>query len=345
MREIQIYCLHPYCYDVNSTLEYMQLSFLLNKYKFIWNEDNPTFLIATEHIYSSPKYRKIFNKLYRKAEITIFFSREAVSPDFNLFDYACSFDYGLTNEDRFIRLPGPIELNPDFVKVTRNDIGTTAQAKSELEKKKGFCNFLYSNPMAHPNRDKLFYLISKYKQVDSLGRHLNNVGNKALGYIGHELDSISLKSNYKFSISAENAAFAGYTSEKIVTSLIAHTVPIYFGDPCITDNFNPKCFINCADYKRLEDVVAAVREIDNDDEKWCEMVSAPWQTEEQLRKAEQRQADFRRRFIALFESEVDTIKRRPQGTFVDGYVNQFVKHSVLRTNLLMRIKNRIKCWL
>ena len=94
MREIQIYCLHPYCYDVNSTLEYMQLSFLLNKYKFIWNEDNPTFLIATEHIYSSPKYRKIFNKLYRKAEITIFFSREAVSPDFNLFDYACSFDYG-----------------------------------------------------------------------------------------------------------------------------------------------------------------------------------------------------------------------------------------------------------
>lgn len=47
-------------------------------------------------------------------------------------------------------------------------------------------------------RDKLFYNLSEYKRVDSLGKHLNNVNTKGTGYLGHHKDCVTLKEPYKF---------------------------------------------------------------------------------------------------------------------------------------------------
>jgi hypothetical protein len=212
MKEIKLYVLHPYCKDVDSTLSYLQLESLKNRYNFIWDPICPDYLITTEHIYSTPKYRKAYKRVRRKEQITVFFTREAVSPDFNLCDYAIGFDAKLNNEDRFCQLPTAFDLFPAFMQVKDNDLDSTESAIALSQKKSGFCNFLYSNHMAHPNRDKLFYLLSEYKRVDSLGRHLNNVPQKGTGYIGHENSCVGLKSEYKFSIASENASFPGYTS-------------------------------------------------------------------------------------------------------------------------------------
>ena len=52
--------------------------------------------------------------------------------------------------------------------------------------------------------------------------------------------SVEQKSYYKFTIAAENAAFPGYTSEKLMTSFQAHSIPIYWGNRDVVDEFNPR---------------------------------------------------------------------------------------------------------
>ena len=96
-----------------------------------------------------------------------------------------------------------------------------------------------------------------------------------------------IKSKYKFSIASENARYKGYTSEKLLTSFEAHTVPIYWGNPYVTEEFNPEAFVNCMDYESFDEVVKRVKEIDEDDDLWAYMVSRQWQTDEQKKSSEQ----------------------------------------------------------
>lgn len=342
MKQIRIFALHRRCTDVDSFVNYIQLPDLKDKFEFVWDEDNPDYLFVTEHIYLYKKIRKDFNRLFYRAKITIFFTREAVSPDFNLFDYAFGFDYNLENGDRFTRIPGPIDLWPKFCKERTNSIGTIEQAREELLNKKGFCCFLYSNYLAHPNRDKLFWLISKYKRVDSLGRHLNNVELKGTGYKGHEFDGVTLKSAYKFSIASENSSFDGYTCEKIITSLEAHTVPVYFGDPHVSTYINPDCFIDCSKYINLDEVVDTVKKVDSDDSLWCKMISAPWQTKEQEREAEKRKALYHDRFHHIFEGDINDNQRKAIGAFATMYESHITRNTVRKKSIISRLLLRLK---
>lgn len=246
MNNIKLYGLHSRLKDSKSLVEYFRFEKLTDEFNFIWSPDDFDYLFATEQTYQNPKLFRQFKELYPKAKIRILWAGEAMSPDFNLFDYAVGFDDGLSYGDRFAQLPPPWEYpGKKFINSRVNEITTMEQAKKELSQKTGFCNFLYSNSNAHPMRDRLFYEVSKYKHVDSLGKHLNNVGHKGTGFSGFQNTCIDIKRPYKFSIACENAVFAGYTSEKILTSLGAHTIPIYFGDPAITKHINPECFINC----------------------------------------------------------------------------------------------------
>lgn len=68
-----------------------------------------------------------------------------------------------------------------------------------------------------------------------------------------------MKKPYKFSIAFENAWYPGYTSEKIVTSMLAGTIPIYWGNPDISREFNSASFINCHDFPTLDDAAAYVK--------------------------------------------------------------------------------------
>ncbi len=53
------------------------------------------------------------------------------------------------------------------------------------------------------------------------------------------------------------------------------TVPIYWGNPDIASEFNPKAFINCHDFPSLEEALEEVKRIDNDDSLFLEMLKAP----------------------------------------------------------------------
>ena len=133
-------------------------------------------------------------------------------------------------------------------------------------KRDKFCAFVHSHSDGDPMRDDLFDALSAYKRVDSGGRHRNNIGE------GVE-DKIDFLSQYKFSIAAENQSQPGYTTEKIVDAFMAGGIPIYWGDPLITSEFNPTAFINCHDFTSLDEVVAYVKKVDGDDELYRRMLA------------------------------------------------------------------------
>lgn len=322
-KEISFYLLHTYARDTNSAIKYLQIENLCKDFSFRWDEYNPDYLIVSEQIYSNAQSFKKFLELYPKAKIHIFFTREAQTPDFNIFDYAVGFDAKLSFSDRYVQLPTAFDLYPSFTTTVVNDIRNKDDACNELKRKSKFCNFLYSNSKAHPMRDQLFYKISSYKVVDSLGRHLNNTKMSATGYKGHESECIGIKAPYKFSIASENAKFEGYTSEKIITSLCAHTIPIYFGDPLIEEIINPKCFINVNNYKSLDELLEHIKKIDTDPNLWASMISQPWQNDEQKKTSEFRRTQYIGFYKNIFKKNIEEARRKPEGCRPDIYMNFF----------------------
>lgn len=82
-------------------------------------------------------------------------------------------------------------------------------------------------------------------------------------------------SNYKFTIAFENNIFRGYTTEKLYQPFQVNSIPIYSGNPDVLEDYNPKAFINVADYKNFDEVIEKVIELDNNDELYMQMLREP----------------------------------------------------------------------
>ena len=89
------------------------------------------------------------------------------------------------------------------------------------------------------------------------GGYLNNVGRKVK-------DKIAFLSSYKFSIAMENSNGDGYISEKIIDSLMAGTIPIYYGSYLIDEYINPKVYIMIKGEKDIQEKIEYIKKIDND---------------------------------------------------------------------------------
>lgn len=284
-------------------------------------DKNYDYFFCMEGIYNSKD--NFLELISQKPEvIRIFYCGEAVYCDLNLFDYAVCFDE--FNKDRILKFPHKLFYSWLDDETSIDKIKSNIDAKDILKEKTKFCNFIYSNALAHPMRDKLFYALSKYKKVDALGTHLKNVEIKNTRYDSNwEKMSVELKKPYKFSIAAENAQFKGYTSEKIITSMLANTIPIYFGDPDVAKLFNSKSFINVSDYACLEDVVKRVKEIDTNDDLYLEMISQPWRSKEQAENCEKEYQEHLQKFYHIFEQDFEKAHRRPQGCWPDFIYSAF----------------------
>lgn len=193
--------------------------------------------------------------------IRIFYTGENICPDFNLCDYAIGFDY-LEFGDRYLRYPTYLAA------IYREDIKKMmirAKNGTDLSKKKGFCSFVYSNGAATKERVALLEVCNSYKTVASGGGYLNNVG-------GPVKDKLAFQEKYKFCIACENASHPGYTTEKIMQAFASNAIPIYWGDPKISEVFNSKAFINCHEYDSFEMALQKIIELDCDDAKYLEMM-------------------------------------------------------------------------
>ncbi len=239
------------------------LKLLYELFENVELSDNPDFVFCSVD-YEADRYN------YDCARI--FLTGENIVPDFNSVDYAIGFHY-LSFEDRYLRFPLYYFYTDDYEIALKKHMNFDAKS---IETRK-FCNFVYSNSSnVIEERDAIFELLSKYKKVDSGGRHLNNIGMSVK-------DKRAFQQDYKFSIAFENAASKGYVTEKLLQAFSAGTIPIYYGDPKIADEFNPKAFVNCADYASLDEAVEKIIEIDNNPELYIEMMREPIFTQTQMK--------------------------------------------------------------
>lgn len=213
--------------------------------------DTPDLLFYSVYTFEHLKYTNCTKILY---------TGENQRPDFMLCDFAFSFDYSSRN--RNYRLP-LYALWGDLTALINRQVN----AREVLSRKEKFCCFVVSNGGCEIRND-FFNNLSKYKQVDSGGKYLNNIG----APITNKSEFIR---KYKFVISFENESYPGYTTEKVYEPLLEHCVPIYWGNPLVEKDFNTNSFINCHDYPSFKEVINKIIEIDNDDEKYMQYINEP----------------------------------------------------------------------
>lgn len=261
--------------------------------------------------------------------IRIQYTSECYTPDFNDCDYAIGFDR-LDFGDRYCRIPlyDLFQYRENYRSLKDRRLFT----KEDVQKKEGFCNFVVSNCFAKDVREQIFDKLSEYKRVDSGGRFRNNIG-------GAVKDKIAFQKKYKFSIACENCSYDGYATEKIMEAFFAGTVPIYYGDPNIAKDFNPKAFVNVHDYNTLDDVLKRVIEIDNNDELYLSMLNEPIITPGALI------GDLPAFLYEIFDRPVEKARRRSGSQTAIAYEKARKRHRFFEDRIYRyykKIKNHIQ---
>ncbi len=337
---IKIYMLHSKERDAQGIRDLLKWDERADGYEFVIDPISPDYLIITELIFYSKPARERFFELLKSRPIVIYFPFEFICADMNYMDYAIVWDRHFKVTDRVCRIPTLYRyktLTTYFTEPRRFD-------ESALDRK--FCNFIYSNSGAHPYRDKLFYELNTYKRVDSLGGWLNNTGNEWTRKQKNWLDlSIEMKGNYKFTISANNHWFVGGIDEKLLTTYAAGSIPIFWGDPTVGEEFNPDSIIDCSKYKTFEELIDFIREIDNDDELYMSMLNAPIQLEWQKKKDDELISEYLDFIRNIFKVDKEDARRAGEGSARNAYMD-FVRYGqtqyAKKKPIIHRVKRAIK---
>jgi alpha(1,3/1,4) fucosyltransferase len=199
--------------------------------------------------------------------VRIFFgSEEGVYPDMTKCEFATSAYLDISSENHF-RIPhylgrlywGGFAPKDLTVKV----VGPWAAERQ-------FCNFIYSNNVFF--RNSFCLKLSKYKPVTSVGGCIPNAPQIALG-LQPKLDFIK---NFKFTIAFENCLIDGNASEKITEPMLMHSMPIYWGNKRINEDFNTKSFINYHDFKNEDALIDYIVELDKNEDLYVAKFREPW---------------------------------------------------------------------
>jgi hypothetical protein len=198
----------------------------------------------------------------------LFYTHEPILPDFKECDYA--FTSFLLDDPRHVRLPWYVVLyDSPAALIKGEDFPSPGQILAE---KTRFCSFIVSNHSRRRNRNRLeaFKKLSHYKRVESGGRFMNNIGGP-LG--GGYPEKIKFMRACKFHLAFENARLPGYTTEKLPQAMMARTLPIYWGNPRVAEDFNPKSFVDASDFPSVDALVEHIIELDRDDARYEQCLS------------------------------------------------------------------------
>lgn len=196
--------------------------------------------------------------------VKLLISGENSHPDFNFFDYAVGSD-SMVFLDRYFRFPH-FATYPEFMSM--KDVN--GMSDDELLNRE-FCSFVVSRGTGHhgdPMRELFFNELSKYKKVASGGKYLNNIG-------GPVPDKLAFCRGYKFHIAFENSSSPGYTTEKLMQAFAADTVPIYYGNPTVGDDFRREGLVLVRDRADVARAIDEIVALDRDDEAYLAKCRAP----------------------------------------------------------------------
>lgn len=280
--------------------------------------DNPDYIIYSVFGYDHLKYDCV----------RIFYTAECYTPDFNECDYAIGYDR-LQFSDRYLRVPlyRLLRYKKSYDEILKPRNFTIA----DVNAKTGFCNFVYSNCFAQDARAIFFDMLSRYKRIESGGCYKNNVG-------GPVHNKRKFQESTKFSIAFENTTYEGYATEKLVEALAAGTIPIYYGDPSIAKDFNPESFINVHDYKDFDEVIARVKEIDENDNLYLKILN----TSPVLNPSDN--SDLETFLYHIFDQPLDSVQRRSKSLTVQSMDAFKLRHQLSEKCIykyITKVKNTI----
>ena len=151
------------------------------------------------------------------------------------------------------------------------------QVPRPLVNKTKFCICIISNDSESFRKEFIKKLTESthHRSIDCYGKLFKNktsdIIDKTSWYNPAIFDIIK---EYKFMICMENSQVENYWTEKIVNGYIGNTIPIYWGDPNITNIFNSKSFINI-NTLGMEKGIELIKELDSNDTMYNEMYNEP----------------------------------------------------------------------
>ena len=276
---------------------------ILSKHFNIEISDNPDFVICSNR--GKPYEYMQYNC------VRLMFMGENLSPDFTVFDYCIGFDY-LTFGDRYFRLPFAFyndSAKPWLPSVLLND-----EAKELLKSKTHFCNFIYRHPSSHGMRERFFTTLNEYKPIISAGGHLNNTGNPKGCSWAEKYEYVKAS---KFTIACDSIEYDGFVTEKIIQAFDNHSIPIYFGNKRIDDEFNTNAFIWCKNESEFENTIERIKYIDSHDDEYIKMLCEnPLKNPDEIKKRYEELETF---LINIFSQEPCDAFRRVKYYAAEGH--------------------------
>jgi hypothetical protein len=245
--------------DWNETRAMKYIDFLKNNLKDKYNfeiVDTPDYLLFS--FYGNNHN----NRKYRDS-IKIAIYEEGFIPSFNEEDYTFGVAH-IYYLDRYFRKATLLEYlgdlkNEDFRKIRNKVLNGPKREK--------FCGAVINHERNEDHfREKFIYELNKYKNVD-LGGEINN----SIGF--NVTNNTEFFSSYKFSIAFEKNSGDGYATGHIINSLLAGTIPIYYGDYLIEEYINPNTYILVRNEIDLLDKIEYIKEIDQNDELYKKYLS------------------------------------------------------------------------
>jgi alpha(1,3/1,4) fucosyltransferase len=246
---------------------------LSQKYEVTISENNPDLLFFSVDYANKKNHLKYSNTSTKK----IFYTGENINPDLNKCDASLSFNP--TSADNF-RLPlWVLFINWFDVPYSKNrdqsyllDIQKLTTTNKYAKPNKPFCSFVASKPEG--KRMEFFNKLNVYEDVSSAGRLFNNT--KSIKGRGDQKWKINYLKKFKFNLALENSSSPGYVTEKILHSMYANSIPIYWGAADVGLDFNEKSFININNYKNDEEAVIDILDIHSNKERYLDILSQPW---------------------------------------------------------------------
>ena len=249
--------------DIDNHVASFFASQLARRYELEINYNNADFLIFADRNFGQN------NLNYSRKDVTkIFYTGENQRPEDYDCDYALTFDHNFNSWH--YRLPLFVIYMWALEHIHKTPYHFNYIFDPVVKPKADFCSFVVSNPNSAP-RNKFYELLSQYKKVDSGGRHLNNIG----GCLQGEAAKIEFLSSRKFNICFESMSHPGYVTEKILHAFYAGTIPIYWGSPTVSIDFNEQAMIDVNRFKSFDEAIEVIKTVDTNDDLYNFVVNQP----------------------------------------------------------------------
>ncbi len=248
---------------------------LSKRYEIDLDQNNPEILFHSVDYSGQENHKQYNNGITKK----IFFTGENIMPNFEETDYSFSFNPDLG--DKNYRLPlwvifiNWFNSNTDPLRDPSYLMSLDKLLKNKNKKsnfKPFFCSFIASKPVG--KRMEFVPRLNEVKKIHSLGRLYSNSYLKIKGRGDHK-KKLNYMKLFKFNIAFENSIGNGYVTEKILHSFYSNSIPIYWGDKKVKDDFNSNAFLNYDDFKNEDLLIEEVIKINNNKSHYLNYLNEP----------------------------------------------------------------------